>query len=97
MSAAQWFVAFMAVIVGCLAVTALSYRAEQYLRGVYRSQRVAWDDDELAAQVAEDERAWAEWAAILRAVDNTPHDEPTPLFTQTVLDDIYRRTGGGAA
>lgn len=94
MSAAQWFAAFMALVVGCLALTALSWRAEQHLRNIYRRLRVAWDHAELERMVAEEEAAWDEWASILAAVDNTPHDEPTPIYAETIVDNVRR---GGAA
>lgn len=71
--------------------------SERRLRDSFRGANVAYDDAEVARLVAEEEAAWAEWDGILRAVDGTPHDEPIPIFTRTVLDDIYRRTGGGAA
>lgn len=93
----QWFALACLIFACCLAATALSGWAEEYLRGLFGRAEVPYDDAELAEMVAAEEQAWAEWDGILRAVDDTPHDEPTPIFTRAVLDDIYRRTGGGAA
>lgn len=101
MSAAQWIALLVSVVVCAGALAGMWHElrldGERRIRDAYRRANVAYDDAEVARLVAEEETAWAEWEAIRRAVDNTPHDEPTPLFTQTVLDDIYRRTGGGAA
>lgn len=91
MSGAQWFVVFMAVIVGCLAVTALSYRAEQYLRGIYRSQRVAWDDDELARMVAVEEAEVDEWLRLARVVGVL--NPGTPIYDRLVCEQIEQQEG----
>lgn len=94
MSAAQWFVVIAAAFVIAYALTVLSWRAEQHLRDVYRRLRIAWDDAELARMVADEEAAWDEWEAILAAVDNTPHPEPTRIYVETIVDNVRR---GGAA
>ena len=95
MSAAQWFVVIAAAFVIAYAGTVLTWRGEQYFRSIYRRNNIAWDDTELARWVADEERAWAEWESILRAVDNTPHVEPTPLYVETIVDNV-RRHGGAA-
>lgn len=101
MSAAQWIALAFCVVVCAGALAGMWHElrldSERRIRGCYRGANVAYDDAEVARLVAEEEAAWAEWDGILRAVDSTPHDEPTPIFTRTVLDDIYRRTGGGDA
>lgn len=101
MSAAQWVALLVSVVVCAGALAGMWHElwldGERRLRDSYRRSNVAYDDAELARLVAEEEAAWAEWDGILRAIDSTPHDEPTPIFSRAVLDDIYRRTGGGAA
>lgn len=101
MSAAQWIALGFCVVVCAGALAGMWHElrldGERRIRDSFRGANVAYDDAEVARLLAEEEAAWAEWDAILRAVDGTPHDEPTPIFTRTVLDDIYRRTGGGAA
>lgn len=101
MSAAQWIALGFCVVVCAGALAGMWHElrldGERRLRDSYRRANVAYDDAEVARLVAEEKAAWAEWDGILRAIDNTPHDEPNPIFSRTVLDDIYRRTGGGAA
>lgn len=84
---------FVLVVGGCLALTAASGRAEQYLRETFQLAGVPFDDAELAEKVAREERAWAEWASLMRALDPTWHDEPTPEFDRAVRANI---TGGAA-
>ena len=96
MSAAQFFAIFVLAVTTGLALTVLSWRAEQYLRDRYHRAGVAYTDAELAEIVAREEAAWDEWESILRAIDNTPHPEATPIFAETIVDNV-RRQGGGAA
>lgn len=95
MTAAQFFIMLVGGVTIGLALTALSYRAEPRIRAAFTRARVAYDDAELARMVAEDEAAWERMAAVLRSVDHTPNPEPTPLYTETVLDNL-RRDGGAA-
>lgn len=86
------FGAFVAIVVGCLVLTWLTHAVDQTIRRGYAASNVAYDDAELAAQVAEDERAWAEWAAICQVLDIAP-DQGTPIYDRLVCDEMERAEG----
>lgn len=96
MTAAQWIALLTAVLVclGCLAGLAHEWRitADQTIREAYRKADVPYDDDELAARIAEDERAWREWAAICQVLDIAP-DAGTPIYDRLVCDEMERAEG----
>lgn len=86
------FSAFVAIVAGCLLLTWLTHAADQAIRRYYAGANVAYDDAELAAQVAEDEQAWAEWAAICAVLDIAP-DQGTPIYDRLVCDEMERAEG----
>lgn len=92
MSAWEVFAAFVAIVVGCLVVTDLSLRGDALIRRAYRETDVPYDDAELAARVAEDERAWAEWTAICEVLDIAP-DAGTPIYDRLVCAEMERAEG----
>lgn len=86
------FGAFVAIVTGCLVLTWLTHAVDQAIRRFYAEANVAYDDAELAAQVAKDERAWAEWAAICAGLDIAP-DQGTPIYGRLVCDEMERAEG----
>ena len=86
--------AFAIVLTVAFLLTAASGRVEERLREAYRRSDVPFDEAELAAKVRREEDAWADWVAIMKALDPTPHAEPTPIFHRAVRENIRR---GGVA